>query len=251
VTTLVASDLDQTLVFSPAATARLGGGLPAVVVETIDGVTISEMAAAVRRDLRILAVRAVVLPVTTRTVAQLQRIDLPFAPRFAVAASGGTVLVDGLVDAEWEARTKAALTEAAPLSAMAALLREATGERVREADGLFCYVVADGLSTAELDKPCAASGWRVELQGRKLYLLPLGLDKAAAVAHVAERVGADRLLAAGDSLLDRTMVEQADRGWVPRGSALCRELLPPHVTVTAEPGHAAAAEIVTAWLTSA
>ena len=34
---VITSDLDQTLIFSPRATARLGGGLPAEPVDVVEG----------------------------------------------------------------------------------------------------------------------------------------------------------------------------------------------------------------------
>jgi hydroxymethylpyrimidine pyrophosphatase-like HAD family hydrolase len=52
----------------------------------------------------------------------------------------------------------------------------------------------------------------VSLQGRKLYLLPAVLDKAPAVAEVAARIGAARVVAGGDSLLDEGMLRRADAG---------------------------------------
>ena len=245
-TTLVATDLDRTLIFSPAATARLGGALPSRPVEVVDGVVISELADVVARGLEALAAQAFLVPTTTRTVAQLQRVALP-ATRYAVAANGGVVLDGEVPDAEWAGRVKAALADAMPLDEAVAVLTDACpGARIREAEGLFCYAVGEPAALADAALSLADSGWRPERQGRKLYLLPPDLGKAQAVAYVAGLVGADRVLAAGDSLLDEAMVVGADRGWVPAASPLAAAPLPPSVTVTREPGHAAAAEIVTA-----
>ncbi len=245
-TALVATDLDRTLVFSPAATRRLGGGLPSRPVEVVDGVVISELADVVAAGLETLAAQTVLVPTTTRTVGQLQRVALP-ETRYAVAANGGVVLDGGVADAEWAGRVEETLGAAMPLDEAVALLTAACpGARIREAEGLFCYAVGDPAALADQAFVLADSGWRPERQGRKLYLLPPALDKAPAVAYVAELAGADRVLAAGDSLLDRAMVLAADRGWVPARSPLAAEPLPPSVTVTAAPGHAAAAEIVSA-----
>jgi hypothetical protein len=246
VTALVATDLDRTLIFSPAATARLGGALPALPVEVLDGVVISELADVVASGLRTLAAEAVLVPTTTRTVAQLARVSLP-AVRFAIAANGGVVLVDGVPDADWAGRITETLDGAMPLSEAVALLTAACpGARIREAAGLFCYAVGEPAALTGAALTLAGSGWRPERQGRKLYLLPPALDKAPAVAYVAGLAGADRVLAAGDSLLDAAMVAAADRGWVPARSPLAAQPLPPTVTITALPGHAAAAEIVAA-----
>ena len=83
------------------------------------------------------------------------------------------------------------------------------------ADNLFCYLVVD-LSTLPatfLDDWtgwCAQRGWVVSMQGRKIYALPRGLTKEAALGEVMRRAGADRLLAAGDGALDAGFLAMAD-----------------------------------------
>ena len=53
-------------------------------------------------------------------------------------------------------------------------------------------------------------GWTLSVQGRKVYLVPAALTKQAALAEVATRVGAEAVVAAGDSLLDAGMLDAAD-----------------------------------------
>ena len=48
------------------------------------------------------------------------------------------------------------------------------------------------------------------MQGRKIYALPRGLTKEAALVEVMQRTGADRLLAAGDGALDAGFLAMAD-----------------------------------------
>ena len=54
------------------------------------------------------------------------------------------------------------------------------------------------------------------LHGRKLYILPVQLNKAIAVAHLQNYVDYDVHVAAGDSLMDYDMLVQADIGYSPR-----------------------------------
>lgn len=249
---LVATDLDQTLLFSPAATARLGGALPARPVEVLDGVTVSELADVVAAGLRALPAHLLVVPATTRTPAQVARIDWPIAMPWAVAASGGVILRNGLPDCDWAAEIACAAASCAPEPVARAALTRHVGPvaRVRSAE-IFAYAVGDPAALAERAADLAAEmhelGWRVEHQERKLYVLPASLDKSHAVRHVAALTGARTTWAVGDALLDAAMIAGADRAWVPRGSPLAARPLPAHVTVTAQPGHAAAAEIVAAW----
>lgn len=261
-TLMVASDLDQTLIYSPRAAGR-GPERASRVVEVLDGAVISLLSAATEQGLRELAGLAEFVPTTTRTRAQYERIDLP-PSRYAIVASGGGLLVDGEPDLAWSRSVAARLDG---LSSPVAALREVFDGyrdaewllRVRDADDVFLVaaVDADLLGEPELEHvtaACAGHGWRALHQGRKLYVLPEALDKAAAVAHVAERLAdetgtAPQVLAAGDTLLDWPMLCAADRGWVPAGSELDRlGRTAGNVTTTGLAGLAAAEQIVAAWL---
>ena len=262
-TCLIASDLDQTLIYSPGAAAR-GPERESRVVEILDGKTISLLSQETEQGLRELEERAVFVPTTTRTRAQYERIDLPTRSRFAIVASGGGILVDGQPDLEWAASVVARLDG---VSSPVAAVREVFDGyrdrewllRVRDADDVFLVaaVDADLLHADELacvTGACDSHGWRAHHQGRKLYVLPNGLDKAAAVAHVVERLEGETgsrasVLAAGDTLLDWPMLGAAERAWMPLGSELDRlGSSASHVTTTREAGLAAGDEIVAAWL---
>jgi hypothetical protein len=222
-TVLVATDLDRTLVYSRAALALTGAPLPELsCVERRFGKPVGFLTAAAARGLAALAGQAVLVPVTTRLPEQLARITLPGPPaRFAVAANGGVLLDSGVPDRAWQRRVTTALAESGSFSEVVQYVRAncdpAWTLQVREAGGLFCYAVLaeagapDGFLAGAADW-AAARGWSLSAQGRKLYWMPDGLTKAAAVREVASRVGAELMLAAGDSLLDRDLLLLADRG---------------------------------------
>jgi hypothetical protein len=264
---MVTTDLDRTLIFSPRATAQLGGALPRLVVEVLEGRVISEMADVVRDRLaelaRLPAAELVIVPTTTRTARQVQRIDLPFVPRFLIASSGGVVLENGRVDQDWAEATADRLRECAPAAEVRAVLdglvADGTVLRAYTADDQFCYAIVDPERftpehVEELTASLVPRSWRVAHQGAKVYVLPDALHKAHAIAHVRDRLADElgavpTLLAAGDTWLDAEMLELADRGWVPAGSEIAHAGPPPwpHVTVTDAPGHAGAGQIVAAW----
>jgi hydroxymethylpyrimidine pyrophosphatase-like HAD family hydrolase len=260
---VIATDLDRTLIFSRGAIRALGGDLPADVVETLDGRVICEMAHVVSAGLRALPSHICVVPTTTRTVEQLKGIQLPVDPQFAIAASGGVVLENGIPDQQWATMLKEELETAAPAMQARELLNAAMGsglvQRAYTAEELFCYAIVDPAvfgvdEVAAMTEQCAPLGWRVAHQGRKLYLLPDALHKAKAIEYVVQRIaatagGRPQLLAAGDTRLDWEMLLLADHGWVPAGSELDRsDLRAPHIAITAEPGHRGAEQIVSEWL---
>jgi hypothetical protein len=257
---LVAVDLDQTVVFSERAAGASG---PRVVVEHLDGAPLSSMTRAAHASYAALAARAQVVPVTTRTVAQYARVVLPVPAALAVCANGGVLLVDGVRDAAWDEGVRALLAGVAPLASVRAHLERWAGEdwvrTVRTAEELFVYLVAEARDRVpegwveQLAADLDPQGWRVSVQGRKVYAVPAGLSKGAAVQRLRERLGAPVLLAAGDSLLDASLLELAlasggavrpahgelhDLGWAPDGL---------HVTVASG---ARAGEELLDWLTA-
>lgn len=251
--TLVATDLDRTMIYSRAASeADVGDSGGVMCVEWLDGKELSYLTVRSAQLLRELADVAAVVPVTTRTVEQYQRIELPGGPHSpAVVANGGTVLWDGKPDEQWAeiraermARDRAAsLDEVADVLFSGLLVGGDTSwiRKRRIADGLFCYLVVEpdeqpANVPAVFQVWASERGWNVSQQGRKIYAMPNAVDKASALAYVRERLIAEErlvpdapLLAAGDGALDASMLEAADRairpahgelhqlGWIRRG----------------------------------
>ena len=259
--TLLAADLDRTLIYSPAA---LGLTMPddqaptLVCVEILDGRPQSFLTSAAAETLRQLDSRSLVVPVTTRTRTQYARVRFPgFTPAWAVTSNGGHLLVDGRSDPHWHGQVSARLADrAAPLAdVQTELARRANGGWVRKrrvGDELFCYLVVDLLTlpddfVASWRSWCTARGWQVSQQGRKIYAIPGPLSKERALAEVVHRVGADRVLAAGDGLLDAGFLMAADAGIrPPHGELAALGWTYPSVEVAGRAG-VLAADDMTAW----
>lgn len=259
-TTLAATDLDRTLLHSD----RAAGPAPAAEVVRLERrgeVATASLLRGTAAALVALEQRATWLPVTTRSVAQYRRLGLGprlgLAPRHVACANGGVLLVDGVPDATWAARMARVLAAAAPRAEVAellagrlALLPPGSAGPVRDADGVLLVVRVRCPPTwlDELVDRCGARGWRVAVHGEKLHLLPAPLTKVAAAEEVRRRVGATRLLAAGDSPLDAELLLAADAGIQPVDGRLHAEgWRAPHVAVTAGSGLRAGEEIA-GWL---
>ncbi|WBB59617.1 HAD family hydrolase [Streptomyces sp. WMMC500] len=258
--TVIASDLDRTLIYSPAALAldMPDAAAPRLLcVEVYEGKPLSFMTEAAAAHLAGLAGRAPFVPVTTRTREQYGRVRLPGPPpRYAICANGGHLLVDGEADAGWRARVGRDLAaDSAPLAEVRAHLARVADpawlRKLRTAEDLFAYLVVERAAVPdewlkELGEWAAGRGWSVSAQGRKVYAVPRALTKSAAVAEVVRRIGApETVLAAGDSLLDTDLLLAADRAWRPgHGELAARGWTAPHVTALAERGVAAGEEIL-------
>ncbi|MFE3514027.1 HAD family hydrolase [Streptomyces sp. NPDC059166] len=227
--TLVASDLDRTLIYSAASLqlAMPDEQAPRLLcVEVYGGAPLSYMTETAAALLDELARTTVFVPTTTRTREQYGRIHLPGpAPRYAICANGGHLLVDGVSDPGWHAEVTGRIADQCASLAevrahLAAVSHPAWLLKERVAEDLFAYLVVDrGALPEGWVKELAAwadpRGWTVSLQGRKIYAVPKPLTKSAAMREVARRSGATLTLAAGDSLLDADLLLAADKGWRP------------------------------------
>ena len=204
---LLFSDLDGTLIFS-AARKQVGD----IVIERKDGREISCITA---RQAELFPQVRNIIPVTTRSVEQYRRIEFArfgFLPKYALCANGGVLLVEGEPDAEWSAWSRAIYGECeAELKRFRELL-ESDPRRsfeVRLVDGLFLFTKsAEPAETLRY----LGEGERCEgfFTGEKVYVIPKELNKGAAVKRLAERLGASEFAAAGDSLMDMSMLNAAN-----------------------------------------
>ncbi|WP_306292966.1 HAD family hydrolase [Streptomyces tsukubensis] len=225
-------------------------------VEVYERAPLSYMTETAADLLARLAEAGLLVPSTTRTPEQYRRIRLPGpAPRFAICANGGRLLVDGVPDPDWERTVAARLAaECAPLAEVRAHMVSSADPawllKERVADGLFVYLVVDRVLlpsgwTKELSAWAEGRGWTVSLQGRKIYAVPKPLTKGAALREVVRRTGARRTLAAGDSLLDADLLAAADEAWRPgHGELADAGWNCPGLTVLRETGVAAGEEIL-------
>lgn len=257
--TAIFSDLDRTLIFSLSARGD-DVTAPLRCVEEYAGRPLSFLTERAAAALE--AATNPVLPVTTRTVLQYRRVRLPGPPPpWAVCTNGARVLVDGVEHAGWTREVTDRLESAgashpemlAVLRAQAAAVGEETVLRVHEAEGVFGYAIVDRSRlpdswVEDLSGRAAEAAWRVSVQGRKLYCVPAALTKSAAAAWIAVQTGAERWIAAGDSLLDRDLLEAAERAVMPVHGELAKSgWTADHVTVA--PGHGVVAgEWIVDWL---
>lgn len=201
------SDLDGTLIFS-AKRKQVGD----IVVELKDGEPISCITA---RQAELFPRLQNVIPVTTRSVEQYKRIDLAkfgFAPEYALCDNGGTLLVNGAPDAEWAAWSLEIVRECADELSRFREYLERDPRRcfeVRLVDGLFLFTKSSE-PFETLKYLSEGSSCESYFTGQKVYVVPKRLNKGAAVKKLAKRLGLREFAAAGDSLMDISMLNTAN-----------------------------------------
>ena len=258
---LFACDLDRTLIYT-VRSAALGSDRDEAetdglrCVERVHGEPYSYVAEEVPDLLRRLRELCEFVPVTTRSRGQYRRVELfrgRHQPEWAVCANGGHLLYRGRPDGDWH-RTMIDRVSATGVDhgevarRLARLGGWVTSARV--ADSVFAYALvdvgaADEGAIADLAAWLDEQGWVLSRQGRKLYAAPAGLDKGTAVEEVRRRIGATRVGAAGDSILDQLMLDRADFSVRPPHGELALIAHPADVIV-AVPGIAAGAEVLRA-----
>ncbi|ALP35931.1 hydrolase [Paenibacillus sp. IHB B 3084] len=235
---IYASDLDQTLIYSKRSLGvplESPGLLPA---EQIDGATSAFISEQALQLLKTLPEDVMFMPVTTRTIEQYRRITVfqtELAPAYAVTSNGGNIIVGGEVDREWNRRIHKQVQRD---GAHAEEARQVFGQVLHEdwvvnerfCDELFyAFVIERDRMPLEqvLEKAriMREMGWEVSIQGRKVYLVPAAVNKQAAVEHIRNLTNGGAVVASGDSLLDRCLLDYADYAIAPRHGELYREQL--------------------------
>ncbi|OMF36874.1 hypothetical protein BK133_08095 [Paenibacillus sp. FSL H8-0548] len=254
---IFASDLDQTLIYSVRSKGELAVE-EMVPVELYEGRHISYMTKPAIEKLKELSSIARFVPVTTRIPEQFNRIfgikEL-FAPEYVIVSNGGTILVNGQIDQEWHGHVRAAVKQhCAEHTEIASLFADISSEHWVKSndlcDELFYSIVVEREhlpqeSIEQLRLELASRGWSYSLQGRKIYLVPEKVSKGAAIQYVKEKLGSSFVYAAGDSLLDESLLLAADFALSPAHGELGRTYAAhPHIQFTEARGALASDELL-------
>ncbi|GFN31542.1 HAD family hydrolase [Paenibacillus xylaniclasticus] len=232
---IYASDLDMTLIFSRRSMA-VPEYTPGIrVVETIGGQPAAFMSAAQMRVLKELSSQLLFVPVTTRTIEQYRRIEVfqqHIVPEYAITSNGGNILIGGEPDVSWKRLVENRLRESAcsPKEARRLFAPVVHSDWVldeRLCDELFFVYLMDRdrmpvEAIKERAEKLAALGWELSVQGRKVYIVPSAVNKRDAAAYIRHRYPEAGLIASGDSLLDRSLLESADYAIAPAHGELYR-----------------------------
>lgn len=258
---IVASDLDRTLIYSNRALAELGfpPGTSLKPVEIKEGKWVSYMTEASYALLQEIDRKYLFVPVTTRTTNQFNRIvifqrDIPLS--YAITANGACILKEGEPFGEWSEIIESKMkTDSAMMEEMVSVLAKEEftfhGQIKKVEDYFFYYLLAEPLPAGErqsLHKLLSPFGWRVSLQGRKLYFIPQTINKGDALEFIRVITGAKAIAGSGDSMLDWDFLIRCRDRTVPNHGELAQEAESHGLLVTQKSGILAGEEILSHYL---
>ena len=164
-----------------------------------------------------------IIPTSTRTIEQYDRIDLKIGTfKYALVCNGSVLLVDGKKDKDWYEESLR-LAKPSNLEVKKALEYLENDKRrifeLRHIEDLFVFTKCDEAETVvnELREYLDKSLVNVFNNKEKVYVLPTSLSKGKAIERLRKYLKAEFIIAAGDSEFDISMVEAADVGLVPYG----------------------------------
>lgn len=164
-----------------------------------------------------------VIPTSTRTIEQYERINLKIGTfKYALVCNGSVLLVDGKKDKDWYEESLR-LAKPSNLEVKKALEYLENDKRrtfeLRYIEDLFVFTKCDKAETVvnELREHLDKSLVNVFNNKEKVYVLPTLLSKGKAIERLRKYLKAKFIIAAGDSEFDISMVEAADVGLVPYG----------------------------------
>lgn len=206
-------DLDGTIIRS-ASKKRAGD----IVVEYKDGAEITCISS---KSAAILAGLDNVIPVTSRSIEQYKRIDIPgFKPKYALVDNGGNLLIDGIPDKAWAEWSGGIAEKHREEFSICRKLLESDPDRsfeVRLVDGLFLFTKSNSPERTLKRLAEAATGLDLYNTGVKVYAIPKEFDKGSAVQRLIDVLGRreDKIICAGDSVMDISMLKCADHSIYP------------------------------------
>ena len=217
--TVLHVDLDNTLIYS----YKHDIGNDRINVEVYQGREISFLTGTTYENLRKLKEKLLIVPTSTRSIEQYNRINLRIGSiSYALVCNGGVLLVNGEKETSWYRTSLELIRESLPTLDTARHFLEKDTRRkfeLRFIENLFLFTKCDEPENVviELREILDTSIADVFHNKEKIYVVPEKLSKGIAVERFREYIKADRVIAAGDSRFDISMLRAADTGIAPHG----------------------------------
>ena len=228
---IYATDMDRTLIFSNKFLDEYKPSCEYDVAEEKDNRQISYIAKTVKSKFRELNSnkKVIVVPVSTRSIEEFNRINVGVKTRFAIVDNGGTILEYGKPLEEWEKYISDNTNKVEMLSIGFDLEDfESIGRPSKLIDNKYVFNKIREGHEKEFDNEVASliakysSNFNIVRQKNKVYAIPKCFTKAVALRWLQNRLKAEKIVASGDSELDLPMLAIADCAVVPEHGDLVK-----------------------------
>lgn len=227
---IYATDLDRTLIFSKRFISENKSNTDKTVVERREnGDVISYMSNDVMVQLKEIDNNdsLTIVPVTTRSIKEYNRIELPIVPKYAILDTGGTILENGEPIKEYEEYIQ-------KNTDMMEMLQCALDINEMNSINRDCklidnkYIFNKTMNPELFDKEAELiaheySSLEFTRHGNKVYVIPKCFNKAIALRWLYHYIKADVIVASGDSELDLPMLAIANYATIPNHGVLIKE----------------------------
>lgn len=218
---IFATDLDRTMIFSEKF---LNDKNKDLVVGYQDGKIKSYMTCKAEKILNELKVKITVIPCTTRSREQFERIPYFQNCKYIVCANGAIILRNGQEDPQWKMVMQENLfmciKELKEYKEQLEQKNFVTENKVSIVDGYFLFFkVKSNLKMKcqeYLETLLNKKKFYYSISGKKVYIFPSFISKENALKYLIDKIGDNSVIVAGDSELDFGMINLATkRAFIP------------------------------------
>lgn len=250
---IFATDLDRTLIYSHLFLKEVT--CPYKVIESKDNRAISYISQQAISLLKELHDKAHIIPISLRNDEEFRRIDLfreILEPEIYVTNNGGKIYYKGKEDLEWQGfiANQREQMERSFITIREKFLSCYKGQIHKEVNcGNLIWLFMgeyEGIDKQGIDyfrQLYGTRSWRIDCSGRKIYVYPYFVTKWKALEYITTHYYKEPIFAAGDSIFDLEMVEQATYGMIPKASYIELQVKK-HVKISQYQGIRAADEIL-------
>lgn len=206
---LFATDLDNTLIHSYKTKEN-----DDICVEYINGKEQSFMSKYTYDYFEHIYRKVKILPVTTRSMSQYNRINFPIKINNAVTTNGGIYLHNDQIKC---VVTNNAITNLQLENIESQLKQIPNILSINYVDDIYLYAVCeDNIEAKKVSMNIShGSDIMIDTSGRKVYFIPKTCKKGSTLTKIKKSNNFDMIVAAGDSQLDVSMLNVADLAIIP------------------------------------
>lgn len=217
--TVLHVDLDNTLIYS----YKHDIGNDRINAEIYQGREVSFLTGTTYKNLRNLKEKLLIVPTSTRSIEQYNRVNLQIGSiPYALVCNGGVLLVNGEKESSWYQTSLQMIRESLPALDRARHFLEKDTRRkfeLRFIENLFLFTKCNEPENVVMELQAILDTGVADVfhNKEKVYVIPEKLSKGTAVERFRKYINADRVIAAGDSRFDISMLLAADTGIAPHG----------------------------------